>query len=366
MNYKDLMPTKNNYNFSIDVLYKVFLDKLKKPFTTKSLFMVLCGAKGFGKSYLICLLALFYVCNFEDYNVILSKYTYKAARTSYTKTISKVINDLCKYGVTIKQAIENKEIKKHDSDNRCDFIWPNKRIINIVGFDNTSNWEGVPAEVGEWGMFAIDEVIPIKETILDEEAYTYQLINMLTQIVRGQNLTTSLEICNELKFKEWWIYKKHLVIFGFNNHDVNHIIYQLFVTAIVPLNQERKLLLEKNAMIYDEDPKYMNVGATVVRGTTAINEHNLNPKLLDFAEGIKEKFPEHYESLFMGGEHEGSLETYSYRKDLIRNAQFFEKKRFFLKKRKSILIWWNYNWLWLRRWINTWWWCSNNFFRFWI
>ncbi|ASP28246.1 hypothetical protein SCORR_v1c04740 [Spiroplasma corruscae] len=332
MRYKDLNPTSNNYNFNIDVLEKVFLDKLKTPFSNTSLFMVLSGAKGFGKTYVICLLALFYTCNFKDYNCILSKYTYKAARTSYMSTLKKVINDLDRYGVTIGQAIAEKEITVHDSDAKCDLVWNNKRKINVVGFDNTANWEGVPAEVGEWGMFAIDEVIPLKETIKDEDNYRYQLINMLIQIVRGQNLATCLDPIKELTCNGWSIFKKHLVIFGFNNHDVGHPIYRLFVDAICPLTEERKKELEEKAVLTYTDSTYMNVGVTIVRGTTAINEHNLNEKLKEFGEGLKDQFPEHYDSLFLGGEHELSLEAYSYRKDLVENAQFFDLEEYLNKK----------------------------------
>ncbi|AVP49058.1 hypothetical protein [Williamsoniiplasma luminosum] len=184
MEYKDLKPSENNYNFNINVLEKVWLEKLKIPFSTKSMFKVLSGAKGFGKMYLICLLAWFFTVNFLDYNVQLAKYTFASAKDSYYSTMTKVINDLVNHGVTINEAVEAKAIKSFNSENRCEWVFDNRRVIRVIGFDNTSKWEGVPTTIGKWGMFAIDEVIPVKDTIIDEEAYLYQLFNIVIQIVR--------------------------------------------------------------------------------------------------------------------------------------------------------------------------------------
>jgi len=57
LEFKDLKPSEDNFDFTIEVLEQVFLEKLKKPLSSKVMFKVLCGSKGFGKSYLICLLA---------------------------------------------------------------------------------------------------------------------------------------------------------------------------------------------------------------------------------------------------------------------------------------------------------------------
>jgi|GEM_PF-7033904 len=178
-------------------------------------------------------------------------------------------------------------------------------------------------------MFAIDEVIPIKDKITDEEEYLYQLFNIVIQIVRGQQLTTSSLDLPELESNGWQLYKQHLVIFGFNNHDTSHPIYQIFVNSIIPLTNQVKQELEANAVSFEEDPNFLNVGAIVVRGTTRINEKNLNNKLVQFGSGIKDKYPEIYETLFLGGEHDLNINKYSYRKDLLENAQFFDPKEFY-------------------------------------
>jgi|GEM_PF-4842039 len=57
LKFEDLKPAEDNFDFTIEVLEKVFLEKLKQPFSTKAMFKVLSGSKGFGKTYLICLLA---------------------------------------------------------------------------------------------------------------------------------------------------------------------------------------------------------------------------------------------------------------------------------------------------------------------
>lgn len=332
LEFKDLKPSEDNFDFTIEVLEKVFLEKLKQPFSTKAMFKVLSGSKGFGKTYLICLLAWFFTCNFDDYNVQLSKYTFNSARDSYYASMNKVANDLMQYGVRIKESIgTNKfdKIRSYNSENRCEWVFSNGRMIQVIGFDNTSKWEGVPAKVGEWGMFAIDEVIPIKDKIIDDEEYLYQLFNIVIQIVRGQELTTSNLDLPELESNGWQLHKQHLVIFGFNNHDTSHPIYQIFVNSIIPLTSQVKQDLEANAVSYEEDPHFLNVGAIVVRGTTRINEKNLNNKLVEFGSGIKDKYPEIYETLFSGGEHDLNINKYSYRKDLLENAQFFDPQEFF-------------------------------------
>ncbi|WP_348734842.1 hypothetical protein [Spiroplasma endosymbiont of Ammophila pubescens] len=79
-----------------------------------------------------------------------------------------MINDLVEYGVTIKEAIDEKIIKKRASYNLFEYKWPNGRIIKVVGFDNGSTWEGQDASVGEYVFFGLDEVIPLDATILDE------------------------------------------------------------------------------------------------------------------------------------------------------------------------------------------------------
>jgi len=178
-------------------------------------------------------------------------------------------------------------------------------------------------------MFAIDEVIPLKEKILDNDDYLYQLFNIVIQIVRGQSLTTSNLDLPELRSGEMQLHKQHLVIFGFNNHDTAHPIYQVFVNSIIPLTDQVKHDLEVNAVSYEEDSHFLNVGAIVIRGTTRINEKNLNNKLQEFGTGMKENYPEIYETLFMGGEHDLNVNKYSYRKDLLENAQFFDPQQFF-------------------------------------
>lgn len=332
LEFKDLKPSEDNFDFTIEVLEQVFLEKLKKPLSSKVMFKVLCGSKGFGKSYLICLLAWFFTCNFEDYNVQLSKYTFKSARQSYYANMNKVANDLVRYGVRIKESIgtnRTAKIRSYDSENKCEWVFSNDRMIQVIGFDNTSKWEGVPARTGEWGMFAIDEVIPLKEKILDNDDYLYQLFNIVIQIVRGQSLTTSNLDLPELRSGEMQLHKQHLVIFGFNNHDTAHPIYQVFVNSIIPLTDQVKHDLEVNAVSYEEDSHFLNVGAIVIRGTTRINEKNLNNKLQEFGTGMKENYPEIYETLFMGGEHDLNVNKYSYRKDLLENAQFFDPQQFF-------------------------------------
>ncbi|WP_250136799.1 hypothetical protein [Mesoplasma whartonense] len=332
LEFKDLKPSEDNFDFTIEVLEQVFLEKLKKPFSSKAMFKILSGSKGFGKSYLICLLAWFFTCNFEDYNVQLSKYTFKSARKSWYNNMTKVANNLAEYGVRIRDSIGTDraaKIRSYDSENRCEWIFSNNRMIQVIGFDNTSQWEGVPAKIGEWGMFAIDEVIPLKDRILDDEEYLYQLFNIVIQIVRGRGLTTSDLDLPELCSGDLQLHKQHLVIFGFNNHSTSHPIYQTFVNAIIPLTNQVKQDLEINAVSYEEDPDFLNVGAIVVRGTTRINEKNLNKKLIELGSGIKEKYPEIYETLFLGGEHDLNVNKYSYRKDLLENAQFFDPEQFF-------------------------------------
>ncbi|AXF95521.1 hypothetical protein [Spiroplasma phoeniceum] len=147
----DLNWSENNCNFNIDILAKVFIKKFCKPFSWTAVFKILTGAKGFGKSYLFCLLALFFPCNFTDWNSILARYQYNSARDNFDKKITRVINDLEKFGVTIKEAIKEKIIKVTNNDNRFEYKWPNGRIIKIVGFDNSSTWEGQEAPVGEYG-----------------------------------------------------------------------------------------------------------------------------------------------------------------------------------------------------------------------
>ncbi|AGY41636.1 hypothetical protein mflW37_5690 [Mesoplasma florum W37] len=348
--WEDLKPSKNNFNFTFDVLDRVWNDLLKEPFSTKSLFHAMSGAKGFGKTFLICLLALFLVCNFEDYNAQLAKYTYASAKESYFKTMKKVMNFLHEnYGVTVIEQIgqnKNALIKEFNSESKCGWVFENGREINVIGFDNTSKWEGVPAAIGEIGMFAIDEVIPLGEEIIDEAEYVYKLVNLMTQVVRGKNLTTCFEPLPQLKgiiplpFNEnetWQMYKKHYIIFGFNNHDTNHPIYQMFMDEIAPLTDEVKEELDLNAVSYREDPTFLNMGATVIRGTTAINKDNLNPKVMELAKGIKQRWPETYNTLFKGDENQMQIDKYAYRKDLLENAQFFSKDDFYYDETKR---WW--------------------------
>ncbi|AVP49059.1 hypothetical protein [Williamsoniiplasma luminosum] len=114
----------------------------------------------------------------------------------------------------------------------------------------------------------------------------------------------------ELECNNWQIYKQHLVIFEFNNDDTCHPIYQLFVNSIVPLTNKIKIELEENAVSFAEDSTFLNVGAIIILGITKINENNLKEKLQEFGIGIKERYPEMYQTLIMGGEHELSL-TYS-------------------------------------------------------
>ncbi|ATZ18300.1 hypothetical protein EMELA_v1c08130 [Mesoplasma melaleucae] len=345
--WEDLKPTENNFNFTFDVLDAVWNDLLKEPFSAKSLFYAMSGAKGFGKTFLICLLALYLVCNFKDYNAQLAKYTYASAKESYYKTMKKVMNLLKEeYGVTVIDFIgQNKValIKEFNSESKCAWVFENGREINVIGFDNTSKWEGVPAATGEIGMFAIDEVIPLGEEIIDEADYVYKLVNLMTQVVRGQNLTTCLEPLPELKGikplpfnknETWQMYKKHYILFGFNNHDTSHPIYQMFMDEIAPLTDEVKEELDKNAVSYREDTTFLNMGATVIRGTTAINKANLNPKVLELGEGIKERWPETYNTLFKGDENQMQIDKYAYRKDLLENAQFFNKEDFYWDETK--------------------------------
>lgn len=271
--WDDLKPTENNFNFTFDVLDQVWNDLLKEPFSTVSLFFAMSGAKGFGKTFLICLLALYLVCNFEDYNAQLAKYTYASAKESYYKTMKKVMNLLKeKYKVTVIDFIGQNKLPliiEFNSESKCAWVFENSREINVISFDNTSKWEGVPAPIGEIGMFAIDEVIPLDKPIADEAEYVYKLVNLMTQVVRGQNLTTCLEPLPELKGikllpfnknKAWQMYKKHYIVFGFNNHDTSHPIYQMFIDEIAPLTDEvkKELYLNNfttaiNSLIFNKD-----------------------------------------------------------------------------------------------------------------
>ncbi|WP_348735187.1 hypothetical protein [Spiroplasma endosymbiont of Ammophila pubescens] len=87
-----------------------------------------------------------------------------------------------------------KIIKKRASDNLFEYKWPNGRIIKVVGFDNGSTWEGQDASVGEYAFFGLYKVIPLDATILDENEYMYRLFNMIIQISRGKNITTTREV----------------------------------------------------------------------------------------------------------------------------------------------------------------------------
>ncbi|WP_419335029.1 hypothetical protein [Spiroplasma endosymbiont of Sarcophaga variegata] len=85
---------EQNCNFNIDALAKIFIAKFCEPISKSAIFKILTGAKGFGKSYLICLLALFYTCNFLDWNCLLARYTYISAKYNYDKKMTRVINDV--------------------------------------------------------------------------------------------------------------------------------------------------------------------------------------------------------------------------------------------------------------------------------
>lgn len=330
----DLKFDTDNCNFSVDIYKKVMLEVYGTYVTNTTFFLALSGAKGFGKTFFICLVAWFNICNFTDYNVQLARYTFTSAKTTYSAMMIRVATFLQKYGVTIMDKIESKEIKFYNSDNRCEFVFPNKRKVWVIGFDNTSKWEGVAAAIGEWGMFALDEVIPLKEKILDEEDYIYQLNNILIQIIRGQDLTTSFDNIEGLRYEDFQVFKKRMVIFGFNNHQTDHPIYQLYVQAVLPLTDERKKELKVNGYSTGIYKDFYGVGATVIRGTTKLNQANLNNDLLVFAEGLKKPNPEQYETLFNGNENEMQIDHYSYRKDLYANTQTFDLQEFYFDNEK--------------------------------
>ena len=327
----NLFLAEDNCNFNIKVLNKVMLDVFKPFLENKTFFAVLSGAKGFGKTFMICLLAWFNTCNFLDYNCLLARYTFVSARTSYSNMMIKVANFLKKYGVTIIDKIEQKEIKFYNSENRCEWVFDNNRVIKVIGFDNPSRWEGVVAPVGEWGMFALDEVISLHDKILDEAEYMYYLNNMLIQVLRGKDLTTPIEEFDILKDGDFQYYKKQMVIFGFNNHSQDHPIYQYYVETILPLTDDRKFELKEKGFLIGINKDYQNIGATVIRGTTKLNQENLNDNLKSYAEGFKETNPEMYETLFMGGENELQIDQYSYRKELYEGANFFDPNDFYFK-----------------------------------
>jgi hypothetical protein len=317
----DLKIAEDNFNFNYEILDRVFLEKLKIPFSQPAIFYVLSGAKGFGKTYLLCLLSLYMTCNYLDSNAILARYTYVSAKEAFSNTMSRVINDLAEYGVTVNTAIEEKIIKAYNNDNRTEWVFENGRVIKIVGFDNTK-WEGVPAKIGEWSFFGLDEVIPLDKSIPDDIEYLYRLINILQQVFRGIKYTA------EEPRDDRWIYKHKMVIFGFNNHSTLHVIYQLMVFSIAPTSPEIKKELEENAISWRQG-KFLHMPAVVIRGTKAINEANLSDDLLLLEEALKNDFPEIYEALVMGGDRELIAEKYSYRKDLLTGAKIFDPDIFF-------------------------------------
>ncbi|AXF95519.1 hypothetical protein SDAV_00525 [Spiroplasma phoeniceum P40] len=59
------------------------------------------------------------------------------------------------------------------------------------------------------------------------------------------------------------------------------------------------------------------IGITVIRGTTKVNDKNLNKRTFDLGNWLKENNPQTYDSLFLGKERQFALEKYSYRKELI-------------------------------------------------
>ncbi|MBW3058752.1 MAG: hypothetical protein CXB60_06760 [Spiroplasma poulsonii] len=69
-----------------------------------------------------------------------------------------------------------------------------------------------------------------------------------------------------------------------------------------------------------------DIGVTVVRGTTKVNNKNLNQRVFDLGNWLNENKPEVYDSLFRGGERQFNPERYSYKKDLITGAKFFNPK----------------------------------------
>ncbi|AXF96950.1 hypothetical protein [Spiroplasma phoeniceum] len=164
----------------------------------------------------------------------------------------------------------------------------------------------------------------------------YRLFNMIIQIFRGQNIKTSKEIIPELCYKddeiELNLRKEQIVLFGFNNHDADHIIYQTFVQSIFPLTEEIEKELEDNYISCYNDPNYMNgIGITFIRGTTKVNDKNLNKRTFDLGNWLKENNLQKYDYLFLGKERQFALEKYSYRKELIERAKFFDPTEFWWK-----------------------------------
>lgn len=328
---------KNNYNFTIEILNKVFIDEFKKPLSLKAMIKIITGAKGVGKTILICLLTWFFTCNFNDWNSILARYIFKSARTNFHSKLMRTATLLQKYGVTIKQALDDKELKVKNNDNTYEIVWPNKRKIIVVGFDNSSDWEGKDAEVGEYALFGLDEVIPLDVKIDDESEYLYRLFNMIVQIARGQNIVVSTSEIDELTIASFSLKKEKMVLLGFNNHDVDHPIYNFFVQNEFPLTEKVEEQLNKKNVAWFNNPNFLNgLGITIIRATTEVNRKNLSTTVFDVGDWLKENKPEVYNSLFQGGEREYNLEKYSYRKELRNNLQFFDIQDFYWPDLKKV------------------------------
>ncbi|WP_338963677.1 hypothetical protein [Spiroplasma endosymbiont of Sarcophaga carnaria] len=164
----------------------------------------------------------------------------------------------------------------------------------------------------------------------------YRLFNMIIQISRGKNITTTREVVPQLCYSDdnvtMELRKEQVIIFGFNNHNADHIIYGTFVQSIFPLTDEVQKELDNNDISYFNDPTFMNnIGLTVIRGTTKVNNKNLSQRVFDLGNWLNENKPEVYDSLFRGGERQFNAERYSYRKDLITGAKFFNPKEFYWK-----------------------------------
>ncbi|KAF0850849.1 hypothetical protein MSROBK_013280 [Spiroplasma poulsonii] len=64
---------------------------------------------------------------------------------------------------------------------------------------------------------------------------------MIIQISRGKNIATTREVVPQLCYSDddvtMELRKEQIIIFGFNNHNADHIIYETFVQSIFPLTE---------------------------------------------------------------------------------------------------------------------------------